>query len=93
MCAVRDADAWPEDCLLLPSELNVLITAGWCVWFFTVLAGAVLLILNTKLVHILRYVTRGGHVHRLKPGIFWLNRCCPCPCPCPGRPPAQSCPC
>lgn len=48
--------------------------AGWCVWFFTVLAGAALLVLNTKLVHIVRYVTRGGHVHRLKPGVFWLNR-------------------
>ena len=44
-------------------------------WFFTVLAGAALLVLNTKLVHIVRYVTRGGHVHRLKPGVFWLNRC------------------
>lgn len=42
-------------------------------WFFTVLAGAALLVLNTKLVHIVRYVTRGGHAHRLKPGIFWLN--------------------
>ena len=52
--------------------------AGWCVWFFTVLAGAALLIVNTKLVHIVRYVTRGGHVHRLKPGVFWLNRCVPC---------------
>ena len=49
-------------------------------WFFTVLAGAALLILNTKLVHIVRYVTRGGHVHRLRPGIFWLNRCPPSPC-------------
>ena len=48
--------------------------AGWCVWFFTVLAGAALLVVNTKLVHIVRYVTHGGHVHRLKPGIFWLNR-------------------
>ena len=47
-------------------------------WFFTVLAGAALLIVNTKLVHIVRYVTRGGHVHRLKPGIFWLNRWAPC---------------
>ena len=43
-------------------------------WFFTLLAGAVLLVLNTKLVHIVRYVTRGGQVHRLRPGIFWLNR-------------------
>lgn len=42
--------------------------AGWCVWFFTLLAGGVLLIVNTKLVWIARYVTRGGIVHRLKPG-------------------------
>ncbi len=47
-------------------------------WFFTVLAGAALLVVNTKLVHIVRYVTRGGHVHRLKPGIFWLNRYTSC---------------
>ncbi len=46
-------------------------------WFFTVLAGGALLALNIKLVHIVRYVTRGGHVHRLKPGVFWLNRCAP----------------
>ena len=52
--------------------------AGWCVWFFTALAGAALLVVNTKLVHIVRYVTRGGHVHRLQPGIFWLNRWAPC---------------
>ncbi len=37
-------------------------------WFFTLLAGVVLLIVNTKLVWIVRYVTRGGMVHRLKPG-------------------------
>ncbi|CAL8467379.1 g6916 [Coccomyxa elongata] len=47
---------------------------GWCVWFFTLLAGVVLLIVNTKLVWIARYVTRGGMVHRLKPGVFWFNR-------------------
>ena len=52
-----------------------LLRVGWCVWFFTVLAGAALLVVNTKLLHIVRYVTRGGHVHRLKPGVFWFNRC------------------
>ncbi|KAK9909834.1 hypothetical protein WJX75_008172 [Coccomyxa subellipsoidea] len=47
---------------------------GWCVWLFTVLAGVVLLVVNTKLIWIARYVTRGGIVHRLQPGIFWFNR-------------------
>ena len=54
-------------------------------WFFTLLAGVALLVLNTKLVHIVRYVTRGGQVHRLRPGIFWLNRYFSC------IPPAASC--
>ena len=53
--------------------------AGWSVWFFTALAGAALLVVNTRLVHIVRYVTRGGHIHRLQPGIFWLNRSAPSP--------------
>ena len=48
--------------------------AGWSVWFFTALAGAALLVVNTRLV---RYVTRGGHIHRLQPGIFWLNSWAP----------------
>ena len=48
--------------------------AGWCVWLFTLLAGVALLAVNTKLVYIARYVTRGGLVHRLQPGVFWLNR-------------------
>ncbi|KAK9829176.1 hypothetical protein WJX72_004342 [[Myrmecia] bisecta] len=47
---------------------------GWCIWVFIILAGGLLFAVNTKLIWIARYVTRGGHVHRLKPGIFWLNR-------------------
>jgi len=31
-------------------------------------------VLNTKLVWIVRYATREGHVQKLKPGIFWPNR-------------------
>ena len=43
-------------------------------WLFTVAAGVLLVIVNTKLVHVARYVTRGGRIHRLRPGVFWLNR-------------------
>ena len=53
---------------------NGLCGAGWCVWLFTVAAGVALLIVNTKLVHVARFVTRGGRIHRLRPGVFWLNR-------------------
>ena len=49
-------------------DIRGLFCAGWCVWLFTVLAGVVLLVVNTKLVWIARYVTRGGIVHRLQPG-------------------------
>jgi hypothetical protein len=48
--------------------------AGWCIWVFIIIAGAILLVVNTKLVMITRYVTRGGCIHTLEPGIFWLNR-------------------
>ena len=47
---------------------------GWCVWLWTAVAGGLLAAVNTKLVYIARYVTRGGLVHRLQPGVFWLNR-------------------
>ena len=50
------------------------LRTGWCVWLFTVLAGVALLVVNTKLVYVARYVTRGGLMHRLQPGVFWLNR-------------------
>ena len=43
-------------------------------WLFTEEAGILLLVVNTKLVHVARYVTRGGRIHRLRPGVFWLNR-------------------
>jgi hypothetical protein len=49
-------------------DIHGLFCAGWCVWLFTVLAGVVLLVVNTKLIWIARYVTRGGIVHRLQPG-------------------------
>ena len=48
--------------------------AGWCIWVFVLVSGVLLAVVNTKLVWIARYVTRGGHVHQLRPGIFWLNR-------------------
>lgn len=36
-------------------------------WVFTIVSGVVLFVINTKLVWIVRYVTRGGRVHTLKP--------------------------
>eukprot|EP00884_Botryococcus_braunii_P016874 jgi/Botrbrau1/3870/Bobra.0183s0094.1 len=54
--------------ILLSAEI------GWCIWIFIALGGLVLLVVNTKLVIITRYVTRGGCIHTLEPGIFWLNR-------------------
>lgn len=56
------------------SLLRAACVAGWCIWVFCILCGAVLAIVNTNLIWIARYATRGGHVHRLTPGIFFLNR-------------------
>jgi hypothetical protein len=44
------------------------------VWLFTLLAGLLLLVVNTKLVYVARFATRGGRIHRQRPGVFWLNR-------------------
>ena len=47
---------------------------GWATWIVIVIAGSVLFLVNTKLMWVARYATRGGDVHRLKPGVFWLHR-------------------
>ena len=53
---------------------NFVLVEGWATWIVIVIAGAVLFLINTKLMWVARYATRGGHVHRLKPGVFWLHR-------------------
>ena len=47
---------------------------GWCVWIFTIVAGAVLAALSTKLASIVRYSTRAGAPHPLSPRAFWFRR-------------------
>lgn len=47
---------------------------GWSIWLFTIVAGVLLLAVNTKLMWNNRFVTRGGVIHTLTPEIFWLNR-------------------
>ena len=56
------------------SPYQICSITGWCIWVFIIVSGLLLAIVNTKLVWIARYTARGGNVHKLKSGIFWLNR-------------------
>ena len=47
---------------------------GWCIWVFTLAAGAMLLVLSTKLVSVVRFATRFGAPHPLDPAPFWFRR-------------------
>lgn len=60
--------------LLLIAFMLLSDRLGWCVWIFTLLAGAVLAVLSTKLVSIVRFATRAGGPHALTPSAFWLRR-------------------
>lgn len=47
---------------------------GWMASWFNILAWILCLILNTKLIHITRYVTRGGAVNKLDKSVFWFRK-------------------
>ena len=55
-------------------NLRKTCAAGWCIWVFVIVSGALLTLVNYKLIWVVRYVTRGGNIHLLKNGVFWANR-------------------
>ena len=60
--------------VLLVGFVALSAAIGWAVWLLVAGAGALLLLVNTKLVAVVRHVTRGGQPHTLDPGAFWLGR-------------------